>query len=205
MAPGTCPADRPNRSPRFDSDGNARSKHRECVPRTPGQCRPPPLLPAGRLLWRSLGRLFPIAGGHGPQCHPRVAVPGDPDDQASRTSASPAVTISVAMPVRRIRPRIRVTTVNRSPASRNLSRWVVREALPLRVEALQASTYSAVAVPDLALDPRLGGGPLDPRMQQVQECIEPAGLVRVEEPAAELSVRDPVCFAWGRWPSIPGR
>jgi hypothetical protein len=43
MAPGTYPADRPTRWPRSDSDGNARSKHREGVPRTPGQYRPPPL------------------------------------------------------------------------------------------------------------------------------------------------------------------
>src|SRR3954447_3811572 len=42
MAPGTYPADRPNRTPRSDSAGNARSKHRNGVPRTPGQCRPPP-------------------------------------------------------------------------------------------------------------------------------------------------------------------
>jgi hypothetical protein len=43
MAPGTYPADRPNRWPRSDSSGNARSKHRGGVPRTPGQYRPPPL------------------------------------------------------------------------------------------------------------------------------------------------------------------
>jgi hypothetical protein len=55
VAPGTYPADRPTRWPRSDSDGNARSKHRNGVPRTPGQYRPPPLTTVGRRAAR--GRL----------------------------------------------------------------------------------------------------------------------------------------------------
>src|SRR5919109_485587 len=45
MAPVTCPADRPSRTPRSDSAGNARSKHREGGPRTWVQFPPPPFEP----------------------------------------------------------------------------------------------------------------------------------------------------------------
>src|SRR5918996_3621729 len=63
MAPVTCPADRPNRPPRSDSAGNARSKHREGVPRTWVQFPPPPLKARLSGVWPQIGDLS-VDRGH---------------------------------------------------------------------------------------------------------------------------------------------
>ena len=67
---------------------------------------------------------------------------------------------------------------------------IVGEFLPLGEEAPQPSTYSGAAIPDLALDPRLGGGPLDIGVEQREKIIEPVGTVGVEEVPAQLSIGD---------------
>jgi hypothetical protein len=67
---------------------------------------------------------------------------------------------------------------------------IVGEVLPFGEEAPQPGTYSGVAIPDLALDPRLGGGPLDIGVEQREKIIEPVGTVGVDEVPAQLSIGD---------------
>jgi hypothetical protein len=57
-------------------------------------------------------------------------------------------------------------------------------------EAPQPGTYFGVAIPDLALDPRLGVGPLDIGVEQREKIIQPVGTVGVEEALTQLSVGD---------------
>ena len=60
---------------------------------------------------------------------------------------------------------------------------IVGELLPFGEEAPQPGTYSGMAIPDLPLDPRLGGAPLDLGVEQREEIIEPVGTVGVERTA----------------------
>ena len=67
---------------------------------------------------------------------------------------------------------------------------IVGEVLPFGEEAPQPGTYSGVAIPDLALDPRLGGGPLNIGVEQREKITEPVGTVGVEVVPAQLSIGD---------------
>src|SRR6185436_8673111 len=74
---------------------------------------------------------------------------------------------------------------------------VVGEVLPFREEAPQPGTYSGVAVPNLALDPGLGDGPLDVGVEQRDKIIQPAGTIGVEEVLAQLSIGDALVLRRG--------
>jgi hypothetical protein len=63
---------------------------------------------------------------------------------------------------------------------------VVGEVLPFGEEAPQPGAYSGAAIPDLVLDPRLRGGPLDIGVEQREKIIEPVGTVGVEVVPAQL-------------------
>src|SRR5688572_29790882 len=65
---------------------------------------------------------------------------------------------------------------------------IVGEVLPFGEEAPQPGTHSGVAIPDVALDPRLGGGPLDIGVEQREKIIEPVGTVGVDEVPAQFSI-----------------
>ena len=67
---------------------------------------------------------------------------------------------------------------------------IVGEVLPFEKEAPQPGTYSGVAIPDLALDPHLGGSPLDVGVEQREKIIEAVGTVGLDEAPAELSIGD---------------
>ena len=74
---------------------------------------------------------------------------------------------------------------------------IVGEVLPFGEEAPQPGTYSGAAIPDLALDPRLGGGPLDIGVEQREKIIEPVGTVGVEVVPAQLSIGDALVLRRG--------
>ena len=115
----------------------------------------------------------------------------------SRTSSTPEVRISVGMWVRSRYAAHSSDDRELVAAVAEGLDLIVGEVLPFGEEAPQPGTYSGVAIPDLALDPRLGGGPLDIGVEQREKIIEPVGTVGVEVVPAQLSVGDALVLRRG--------